>query len=100
MAVVTVSGKRAVQVGFVFHAFRQGAFGPFIEHANQRADNFKVAQLFGGYVHQHIFTARIVIAQALSKIPACGGQFALGPAELFRRRFASPGFGSATLTVY
>ena len=85
MAVVTVGGERTVQVGFVFGSLRKGTFRPFIEHANQRADNFKVAQLLGSNVHQHIFTTRIVIAQTLSKIAACGGQLTLRAAELFQK---------------
>ena len=90
MAVVAVSGKRAVQIGFVFRTFRQGAFRPFIEHTYQRADNFKVAQLFGSNVHQHILATRIVIAQALCEISACGGEFALRAAELLQKEISQP----------
>lgn len=43
MAVVAVFGHGPVQLGFVLYPFRQRAFGPFIQHADQRPDDFEVA---------------------------------------------------------
>ena len=91
MAVVAVFGHGPVQLGFVLYPFRQRAFGPFIQHADQRPDDFEVAQLFGRDIHQHIFTARIVITQALGEVAAGGRQFTLRPAKLFQQKIGEAG---------
>ena len=85
MAVITVAGDGAVKLTLFFGAFRQIAFRAFVKHTDQRADDFKVAQLFGSDIHQHIFTARIVIAQPLGKVTAGCRQFALRAAELLKQ---------------
>ena len=43
MAVIAVFGHGPIQLGLVFHPFRQRAFRAFIQHAHQGPDDFEVA---------------------------------------------------------
>ena len=43
VAVVAVFGHRPVQLGLIFHPFRQRAFRAFIQHTDQGTDDFEVA---------------------------------------------------------
>ena len=62
MAVVTGTGNVAINLALFLCAFSQLTFRAFVQHTHQRTDDFQVAQLFRRDIHQHIFTAWIVIA--------------------------------------
>jgi hypothetical protein len=47
--------------------FGQLALGALVQHGDDGADHFQVAQLLGGDVEQHVLAARIVFASAWVK---------------------------------
>ncbi|CEE80472.1 hypothetical protein XAC2852_790195 [Xanthomonas citri pv. citri] len=91
-----VLGHVAHLHGF-FHALGEHCFGPLVEHGDDRADDFEMADLFGGDVEQQILAARVVLAQCLGEVAHCSGKFALRSAELFQhqRRQIRIGLGDA-----
>ena len=57
-------------------------------HAGQRSDHFEMAQFFRADIHQQVLAIRILAIEALDRILHCGGEFAVGAAELFKEHIA------------
>ncbi len=90
MTVIAIPGNTTVQIAFFFGAFSQIAFGPLIQHPDQRTDNFQMAEFLSGNIHQHIFAPRILITQPLSKVAACCCKFSLRATKLFKQEICQP----------
>jgi len=55
-------------------------------HPRERPHHFKVTELLGADIHQHVLDARIIAVQALHRILQRRRQFAVGAAKLFPKR--------------
>jgi hypothetical protein len=66
--------------------FGQASLRAAIEHRDQRADDFEVAQFLGRDVEQHVLASGILFADRLREVTHRGGQLALGTAELFEQQ--------------
>ena len=66
------------------------------QHLDRGADDFEVAQLFGGDIHQHVVFVRIgvVAGERLHEILHRGFQLAVAAAELFEQQPREAGIGS------
>ncbi|MNT61362.1 hypothetical protein D3C72_1990040 [compost metagenome] len=93
MAVVARARDVAVQLRRLVDALGQPALGALVEHDDDIADHFQVAQFFRGDIEQHVLAARIVLGQGLREVAAGGRQFALRAAELFQHQVGQPGIG-------
>ncbi len=93
MAVIAGASDGPVNLAFGIDAFGQLALGALVEHDDDMADHFQMAQLFGCDVEQEVFAAGIVLGQGLGKVAACRRQFTLGPAELFQHQVGETGIG-------
>ena len=58
------------------------------QHLNRRADNFKVAELFGRNIHQHVVLVGIGLScwKCLQKIIECCRELTVCAAELFQQQ--------------
>jgi hypothetical protein len=90
-----IAGARdgPVHLRFFLSAFCQFAFGALVEHRDDGADHFKVAEFLGGDVHEQVLAARIVFSQRLGEIPAGCGEFALRSAKLLEHQVGEAGVG-------
>ncbi len=93
MRVVAASGQRTVQLGLLLHRFGQTPLGALVEHADDRTDDFQVAEFLGGDVHQQVLATGIALAEALGEIAHGGGQLALRPAELLQQQVGQARIG-------
>ncbi len=85
--------KRHIHVGLLQRAFGHLRLGALVQHGDDRADDFEMAQFLGGDVEQQILAARVGFAQPLREIAHGGGELAVGPAELFQQEGGEHGIG-------
>src|SRR6185437_5287480 len=71
------------------------AFDASVEHRDDAADHFQMADLFDRDVEQKVFASGIQLGQTLGKVSHCSGQFAVGSAELFEDEIRELWIGSA-----
>ena len=104
VAVVAGAGDAAVHVGFGLDRFGQLALGALVEHGDDVADHFQVAQLFGCDVEQHVLAAWIVFRHGLGEVAHGGRQLALGTTELLehevRQSRVGPGDTDCVLQAF
>ena len=92
---VAAGVQRAIEIGLRQRRLGELGLDALVEHGDDRADDFEMAQLLGGDVEQHVLAAGIVLAEALGEIAHGGGELAVGAAELLEQQRRQRGIGLA-----
>jgi len=86
MRIVAVVRDGAIQLRLFLDGLRQRALRTLVQHRDDAADHFQVAQFFGGDIEQQVLAACVVFGDCLREVTHCSGKFTLRTPELFQHQ--------------